>query len=423
MRKLFLIISISILPITAGQKQTTLLFPPFKHTWGIHKGTEEKLDLILGDKTDFDNPQGLTCTRLKSWDDPKDDEDDAEVTAFGVNSGRGEIIYNSSMYSLAIYGKRGSGVGEMSNPHGICSTEDGNVYVADTGNRRIVHLYIKKDKLNWVKPLGADSLIEPFDVKVIPGDTLFISDAGRNSIVVMDSSGKFIAEFKKLFSPRGLDVDAPNFRWSAYKDNFIIVADSLGKRIVKLDRSTGKILTIVRMSQLGMIDADLMFVALDFLDNIYVTDSVRCQVHKFDRNLNYLTSVGQCGTDDEQFNHPRGIAIWRRFGQIVIAEKNSAQYYWVGVDVSNFKMDFDAAARKITVSLFVTEEAYIKAVLEGKDDFKLGSKRRIKAGKQELEFTIPNNIPAGKYDAVFTIEATYSSKGHFDKKFEREIKF
>ena len=113
--------------IFCAERETTIIYPPFKHTWGIHKGTETKLDMLLDNRTDFDNPQGIALTRLKSWDDPKDKTDDDQITAFGINSGKGEIIYNSSMYSLALYGNKGSGKGVIL--LGIASCIKGNTLI------------------------------------------------------------------------------------------------------------------------------------------------------------------------------------------------------------------------------------------------------------------------------------------------------
>ena len=427
MRKISIIITAIFICIFGEQKETTLLYPPFAHTWGVHRGTEEKLDMILGDVTDFDNPQGLAAVKLKSWDNPKNTDDDDEITCFGVNANRGQIIYNTSMHSLGIYGRNGSGIGEFSNPRGIRATPDGDIYVADMGNHRIVHLKMPKSKLRWVKTLGDTFLLAPFDVAVAPGGTLYITDTLRNSIVVMDTSGKIIDEFKKLHSPRGIDIDASTFRWSAIKKNFIVVVDSSGKKIVKIDRISGQIEKSVSMSKLGFPNADLQYIALDYLDNCYVPDSINCKIHKFDRKLNYIVSVGECGTKDEQFDHPRGIAIWRRFGQIIISERSGAQYFWVGVDVKNLDFSLDKDNRKILLNFLITESAYVTVEIEGKSangkkiDRQRLYRHRVSIGRRKLGIKIPSKIPAGKYKIYLIFEATYSSYKHFQKEFTEKI--
>ncbi len=421
-------LSITLLLLGAlfgGQRETTLLYPPFVHSWGIHRGTERELDMLLDNQTDFDNPQGLAVTKLISWDDPNDPDDDAEVTVFGVNSGRGEIIYNTSMYTLGLYGRRGSGKGEFLNPHGICATPEGDVYVVDTGNHRIVHLHIPKTRLRWIKTFGETLLVHPFDVAYTPDGLLYVTDADRNSVVVFDTSGNFVAEFGGLISPRGIDVDADCMRWSAYRRNFIVVADSGGKRLIKLDRRTGATLGSVSLPELGIPNADVQYIALDYLDNVYAVDSVRCQVHKFDKDLNYLVSVGECGEGEEKFDRPRGIAIWRRFGQIFISERTGAQYFWVGVDVHNLKVETDKERGEIKLSFLLTEEAYVAPLLKRKGkEWKLWHKRkfRLKCGERTLTLKLPEDLPPGKYKLEITFEATYSSKGHFAKRITRTIR-
>jgi len=423
--KKILIITIAIFCCLFGeQRETTLLYPPFAHTWGVHRGTDTKLDMILGDITDFDNPQGLAAVKLNSWDKPKNTDDDDEITCFGVNANRGQIIYNTSMRSLGIYGKNGNGVGEFLEPHGICATPDGDIYVADMGNHRIVHLKMPKSELRWVKAIGGTFLLAPFDIAVAPGGTLYVTDTLRNSVVVMDTSGEIIAEFDGLESPRGIDIDCSTFRWSASKKNFIVIVNSSGRNVVKMDRISGQIENPYRMKKLGFDNADLQYIALDYLDNCYVPDSIHCRVHKFDRKLKYITSVGECGTKDEQFDHPRGIAIWRRFGQIIVSERSGAQYFWVGIDVENLDFSFDSEDRKILLKFFITESAYVTVEIDGKDvDKQRLYRHRVSIGKRKLEIAIPKTIPAGKYKIHLTFEATYSSYKHFKKEYLEKIKF
>ena len=45
---------------------STLVYPDFWHTpLGVHRGTPKLLKLLLGDKVEFNDPQGLACTRMK----------------------------------------------------------------------------------------------------------------------------------------------------------------------------------------------------------------------------------------------------------------------------------------------------------------------------------------------------------------------
>ncbi|HET7693735.1 MAG TPA: hypothetical protein VFM44_11670, partial [Gemmatimonadota bacterium] len=153
---------------------TTLVYPPFAHTLGIHRARAQHLKLFLGDRTRFDDPQGLAAVKFASDDDPDARGDDFQLTLFGVNSGRGEILYNSSMQTLAIYGRPGGGKDELTRPHGIAATVDGRVYVADTGNRRVVRLRWDPDAraLSWVGSWDAPA---PFDVEADTRGDLWVS--------------------------------------------------------------------------------------------------------------------------------------------------------------------------------------------------------------------------------------------------------
>ena len=419
--RIAILIFVVISAAAAKQKQTTLFYPPFGHTWGIHRGTEDKLDMLLGNVTDFDNPQGLAAVKLKRWDDPKNRKDDDEITCFGVNANRGQIIYNSSMHSLALYGKKGHGVGEFWNPRGICATPDGDVYVADMGNHRVVHLFIPKTELHWVGTIGDTVFEAPFDIAVVPGGTLYVTDNARNCVVVIDTAGEVIAVWKGFYQPRGIDVDASTIRWSGSHQEVVVVVDSAGRAVKLLDRRTGSLIKCVSMAQLGMPDADLQYVALDYLGNAYVPDSIRCQIHKFDNKLNYIVSVGECGTADDQFDHPRGIDIWRRFGQVIISERSGAQYFWVGVDVKDFNLSYDAESRNIVLDFFVTEAAYVSVYIKGKKFDRRIYRHRVPIGRRTVYARVPSAAPPGKYEVKVVIEPTYSSYHYLQKEFTRKV--
>ncbi|UCC11159.1 MAG: hypothetical protein JSW02_07305, partial [candidate division WOR-3 bacterium] len=82
----------------------TLTVPPFKHTFGFYRASKYYLQLFLGYGYDYDNPQGIAAVKLKEHDDPKTKRDDDELTAFAVNSDRGQIVYNIGLEAVKVFG-------------------------------------------------------------------------------------------------------------------------------------------------------------------------------------------------------------------------------------------------------------------------------------------------------------------------------
>ena len=127
-------------------------------------------------------------------------------------------------------------------------------------------------------------------------------------------------------------VNDPGDPDSYFRDEFIAVVDLNNTRIRKLS-TEGKFLAAVNSTDYGYQTVYLTSLAIDAYSNIWVTDMFNHCIHKFDRNLNYITSFGRIGEDDNQFFEPRGIAIGKKFGQVFVADKKSAQYFHIGTDI------------------------------------------------------------------------------------------
>jgi hypothetical protein len=71
------------------------------------------------------------------------------------------------------------------------------------------------------------------------------------------------------------------------------------------------------------------------------------------------------GPGDPAFalEEPRGIAIWRRFGQVFVAERQGAQYFFLGTDFrpTEGPLRVRRAAGAWEFDLFLTEAATVKA--------------------------------------------------------------
>src|SRR5438477_10845719 len=57
--------------------------------------------------------------------------------------------------------------------------------------------------------------------------------------------------------------------------------------------------------------------------DLYVIDSTRNLVEKFDSGGNFLFSFGSAGTGPGQFNTPRGVAVDPRTGDVYVADLNN----------------------------------------------------------------------------------------------------
>jgi DNA-binding beta-propeller fold protein YncE len=435
---------------------TTLVFPSFLHTMGIRKATKTHLRIYTRNKVKVANPQGLAVVRLHSWEDPNSQKDDDEVAGYGVNAGKNVIVYNRSMTSLGFYGLGARGYLALNNPHGICADEHGNVYVADTGNHRVVQLFNPKAELRFVTARGArgralGSFEAPQDVALDADGGLYVCDTGNHRIQVFSPDRKVLRAIPakppypgQLSYPVAVAVTNGHEKWSYFKDSFVVVIDLDGQRIQKFDLD-GNLLAGSRLSALSQPGGKMMYVALDYYSNVWVTDIKRHCVHKFDRDLQYLTSFGRQGDDDNEFNEPRGIAIYKRFGQVFVAEKEAAQYFWIGTDIYNLTSLYNADHGVIEMRFFLTEPSFVSVYVRdaGGKSKQLFERQRFFSGRQNLyldgagrllqKAVVENDtlrkqrnyaiapVERGIYQFTVKVEATYSSFKYFSKEVETKL--
>jgi hypothetical protein len=407
---------------------TTLVAPPWTHCLGLHKVTQFHLDVYSGYHEKFNDPEGLFCIKLTSKDKPETPRDDDELTVYGVNSGNSDIIYNKSLTSIGIVGSRGSGPLQFKEPLALTGDKEGLLFIADTGNNRIALVEYLDDGLSWsreIRMLDGDSLRRPSGVALSAG-LLYVADTGNNRIAVFETDGSFVRSFKpewkgaKLLEPHAIAAITKGDEWVYYGDYFVVVTDSLGGRLWKVTPD-GKALGLVRRSALGGIGS-FNHVAIDFYGNMYVTDTKADVIHKFDRYLTYIVAIGGGASTGPTFDEPRGITIYRRFGQIFVSERAGAQYFWVGTDILRFSADdlvfySDTKRVSVKVSFLLTEHSGVSLVLRdehGRNRFTMLSEYLLPPGRfsRQIEVDCPDAaiLAKCKLALVMTAEPTYSSK-------------
>ncbi len=445
MKSIILVIFFLIALPEEEYNPTTFVFPAYKHTYGIRKAGPTALFMLMGFSVKFRDPQGLACVRLDSWEDPDDPHDDDEVTVYGINSGQNNIIYNKSMWKLGVFELDEDDVIPLSEPKGICANSSGDVYVADTGNNRIVRLHNPKDQLEYVAVIGKEGDGEgqfrnPKQVSMTSWGDVYVSDSGNDRIQVFDSANVFKYAFTfdgYLQAPNAIVLADSLERHTFIKENFLIVVDSSNSRINKFTLE-GKLIKSVQMNNLGFTEVNLAYACLDYYNQLVITDSKNHCIHKFSNNLDYIVSFGKKGDDDHEFQSPRGITIYKRFGQIFIAEESGAQYYWVGTDLKDFSIS--SKTRKIIFSFMATEHSYFWADIVDEDGnfiTRIAHRRMIgPLDKQHIEWngivaktgvkivknedltwsdivTPGKRVPPGTYKIRINLEPTYSSRTHF----------
>jgi DNA-binding beta-propeller fold protein YncE len=345
--------------LLAADNPTTLMVPPFEHTLGFNRVSRFFINMYLGRSFHLDDPEAICGAKMVEEDDPKTSGDDHILTMFAVNSGTGQIVYNVRLVEPRLYGKAGSDEAQFKHPHGICCNKQGDVYVADTDNDRVVKLKYYGTDLHWIRAF--DSLLAaPRDVALDSRGRVYAADSGHNRIVVFDSLGNVTAFWDPgLEGPTAIAVLDANAEYNEFRVDAAVVIDRDRTRLNLLSLS-GEILRQLDMRRIGLDEAAFAYCAFDYDGNVYVTDQVNDQIHVFDPALKYIVSYGRQSGTDARFDSPRGISIWRRFGQVFIVEAEGGQYYWLGLDaymIGCYPPEFDSLRPGTTIALYVTEMA------------------------------------------------------------------
>lgn len=273
--------------------------------------------------------QGADAGQLNQ---PKDVAVDADGNTYVVDFGNHRVqVFAPDGEFLRQWGGEGDGQGQFREPWGIAvDQERGFVYVADTWNHRIQKFDLEG---NFVGGWGTYGVTDgqaasgegqfwgPRDVAVDGEGNVYVTDTGNKRVQKFDSDGNFVGQWGGAGAAAGQFSEPVGIAVSNTTGD-IFVADTWNRRVQRFDSDFNP---VEEWSVQGWDSESVVnkpYIALDDEDNVYVTAPESYQVIEFDNQGELLVVWGDFGTGAGQFNLPTGIAVGPA-GEVYVSDSDN----------------------------------------------------------------------------------------------------
>jgi uncharacterized protein (TIGR03663 family) len=237
--------------------------------------------------------------------------------------------FDSEGHFLTAWGSFGQEEGQFSEPWGIAVGAEDNVYVADTWNHRI-QVFTSEGELitHWgvFQDTGGELLepqgmfYGPRDIAIDDEGNLYVSDTGNKRIQKFDASGNPLgqwggagASIGEFLEPVGMAID---------QEGDIYVADTWNQRIQVFDSDFQFVRQWTVQGWLGESIVNKPYLAVDGQGRVYATDPEGSRVLVFDSEGELLLVFGEYGSGDASFDLPTGIEVDQQ-GNIYVSDSNN----------------------------------------------------------------------------------------------------
>lgn len=248
---------------------------------------------------------------------PKGVTVDALGNLYVVDSQANRVVkYNQEGQVVAQVGRAGGGTGEFTEPWGIAVDAPGNVYVADTWNHRVQKFDADlRFVTTWgsyanVPSGGAERLGSFFGPRAIAVDAegnLYVTDTGNKRVQKFSPHGLPLASYGtagsgpgQLQEPVGIAISASGELW---------VADTWNRRVQHFDKDFSYLGEFPIDGWQGQRIMNKPYLALDAQGNIVVTDPEQHRILRYTPQGQLLQRIGRLGMDPTSFNLPAAITV------------------------------------------------------------------------------------------------------------------
>ena len=204
-----------------------------------------------------------------------------------------------------------SNEGRLQQPYGLAMF-DGKLYVADSRAQGLAVFDLATRKFSMLTGTGNGRMRRPINVKIDRDGTKYVTDTGRNQILVYDRNDKFLAAFGAdgQFKPVDTGISADR----------LYVVDIQHHQIQVLDKRTGSLL--FSFGKAGSERGELYHptnIAIGPDGDVFVVETSNYRVQRFTADGKPLRVYGEVGNEPGTFARPKGIAL-DRLGRIYVGD-------------------------------------------------------------------------------------------------------
>jgi tripartite motif-containing protein 71 len=234
--------------------------------------------------------------------------------------------FSQSGKFLAKFGSGGSGEGQFKGwggrSIGIAVDNKGGLWVADLYNARVQKWGVPNYRPSWYGAFGTvgtgdGQMKVPADTAIAPNGDVFVLDKGNARVLRFSSTGKYLSKFGsagtgngQLKAPTSIAIDGSNNLWVTDAGNYRVQEFTEGGEFIRAVGSSG-----TGNAQFSIAEG----IATDLKGNVYVADTYNRRIQVFDEEGNYLSKFGTAGSGLGQFTEANAVDVGRH-GNVYVAD-------------------------------------------------------------------------------------------------------